>query len=167
MPSRAAVRPRFGQSGPWASGSSWPASSTAGQPVAPPIAGKRQKLLTGQNLQKATPTGLEPATTGSTVRYSNQLSYGPSLRESLIISLLRTSSRRPNEHTLREIRTSPCTGPNPLPASDPAAPVLERGIRNRIAGSAAATPKEPTAGLGAILGDAGVLFPTKQRACLL
>ena len=27
----------------------------------------------------ARPTGLEPATTGSTVRYSNQLSYGPSL----------------------------------------------------------------------------------------
>ena len=26
-------------------------------------------------------TGLEPATTGSTVRYSNQLSYGPFLRE--------------------------------------------------------------------------------------
>jgi hypothetical protein len=28
---------------------------------------------------KARPTGLEPATTGSTVRYSNQLSYGPSV----------------------------------------------------------------------------------------
>src|SRR6476620_3245719 len=28
----------------------------------------------------ARPTGLEPATTGSTVRYSNQLSYGPSIR---------------------------------------------------------------------------------------
>ena len=26
---------------------------------------------------KARPTGLEPATPGSTVRYSNQLSYGP------------------------------------------------------------------------------------------
>ena len=29
----------------------------------------------------ARPTGLEPATTGSTVRYSNQLSYGPLKRE--------------------------------------------------------------------------------------
>lgn len=28
---------------------------------------------------QARPTGLEPATTGSTVRYSNQLSYGPSI----------------------------------------------------------------------------------------
>lgn len=36
----------------------------------------------------ARPTGLEPATTGSTVRYSNQLSYGPSRRlsESRILS---------------------------------------------------------------------------------
>ena len=34
---------------------------------------------TGANgkLNTARPTGLEPATTGSTVRYSNQLSYGP------------------------------------------------------------------------------------------
>ena len=31
------------------------------------------------NLPAARPTGLEPATTGSTVRYSNQLSYGPLL----------------------------------------------------------------------------------------
>ena len=30
---------------------------------------------------QARPTGLEPATTGSTVRYSNQLSYGPNFRE--------------------------------------------------------------------------------------
>ena len=29
-------------------------------------------------LRKARPRGLEPPTTGSTVRYSNQLSYGPS-----------------------------------------------------------------------------------------
>ena len=29
--------------------------------------------------EKAGRTGLEPATTGSTVRYSNQLSYGPKL----------------------------------------------------------------------------------------
>ena len=31
---------------------------------------------------EARPTGLEPATTGSTVRYSNQLSYGPNLESS-------------------------------------------------------------------------------------
>ena len=32
--------------------------------------------------ERATPTGLEPATTGSTVQYSNQLSYGALLEDS-------------------------------------------------------------------------------------
>ena len=32
-----------------------------------------------QGTLKARATGLEPATTGSTVRYSNQLSYAPKL----------------------------------------------------------------------------------------
>lgn len=37
----------------------------------------RQALAaTDTREEKATPTGLEPATTGSTVQYSNQLSYG-------------------------------------------------------------------------------------------
>src|SRR5262247_2063557 len=37
------------------------------------------KALTNQGfiIQQARATGLEPATTGSTVRYSNQLSYAP------------------------------------------------------------------------------------------
>ena len=39
-------------------------------------------LLGSIPIRKARPTGLEPATTGSTVRYSNQLSYGPQLRVS-------------------------------------------------------------------------------------
>ena len=34
-------------------------------------------MLTARKGVKARPTGLEPATTGSTVRYSNQLSYAP------------------------------------------------------------------------------------------
>ncbi len=33
---------------------------------------------------QARPTGLEPATTGSTVRYSNQLSYGPQLEHVIL-----------------------------------------------------------------------------------
>ncbi len=35
------------------------------------------KTLENTPEKQARPTGLEPATTGSTVRYSNQLSYGP------------------------------------------------------------------------------------------
>jgi hypothetical protein len=35
--------------------------------------------MTACGLNVARPTGLEPATTGSTVRYSNQLSYGPNI----------------------------------------------------------------------------------------
>lgn len=42
---------------------------------APTPAGEWQKSLCPHNLDQATLTGLEPATTGSTVRYSNQLSY--------------------------------------------------------------------------------------------
>src|SRR5437762_11154235 len=37
----------------------------------------RERQRTACGLNKARPTGIEPATTGSTVRYSNQLSYGP------------------------------------------------------------------------------------------
>ena len=36
-------------------------------------------LRNNAGVYQARPTGLEPATTGSTVRYSNQLSYGPKL----------------------------------------------------------------------------------------
>ncbi len=36
-----------------------------------------RKSLTRSRLFQARATGLEPATTGSTVRYSNQLSYAP------------------------------------------------------------------------------------------
>ena len=39
--------------------------------------GKSRKSLTYGYLRLARATGLEPATTGSTVRYSNQLSYAP------------------------------------------------------------------------------------------
>src|SRR6185437_11066420 len=39
---------------------------------------KKNKALTlVRALSSTRPTGLEPATSGSTVRYSNQLSYGP------------------------------------------------------------------------------------------
>ena len=38
---------------------------------------KSRKSLTYGSLRQARATGLEPATTGSTVRYSNQLSYAP------------------------------------------------------------------------------------------
>lgn len=36
----------------------------------------RNYLVALTTIKEATPTGLEPATTGSTVQYSNQLSYG-------------------------------------------------------------------------------------------
>ena len=42
-----------------------------------PDEGRYTKYSVRRDLRKARPTGLEPATTGSTVRYSNQLSYGP------------------------------------------------------------------------------------------
>ena len=47
---------------------------------------------TGVFLKKrqARPTGLEPATTGSTVQYSNQLSYGPRVDGSAAISCWET-----------------------------------------------------------------------------
>ena len=40
-----------------------------------PTNDKTPKNIVFRGLQEATLTGLEPATTGSTVRYSNQLSY--------------------------------------------------------------------------------------------
>jgi hypothetical protein len=40
------------------------------------------------------PTGFEPATTGSTVRYSNQLSYGPSLSKKILESRRGTRYRQ-------------------------------------------------------------------------
>ena len=47
---------------------------TADDPI-----GRLQKCLSRRHLDQATLTGLEPATTGSTVRYSNQLSYSAKL----------------------------------------------------------------------------------------
>src|SRR4051794_32268442 len=40
---------------------------------------KRRKSLNLRHFRLTSATGLEPATTGSTVRYSNQLSYAPSI----------------------------------------------------------------------------------------
>jgi hypothetical protein len=42
-----------------------------------PRNGRSRKALTYGSLRQARATGIEPATTGSTVRYSNQLSYAP------------------------------------------------------------------------------------------
>ncbi len=49
-------------------------------------------------ISKARPKGLEPSTPGSTVRYSNQLSYGPSLRWAAIYQPFpeESSNGRPN-----------------------------------------------------------------------
>ena len=43
---------------------------------------EKDGLSVNDTTRKATrPTGFEPATTGSTIRYSNQLSYGPNFGE--------------------------------------------------------------------------------------
>ena len=41
------------------------------------LCSKKNALTAEAARAKTRPTGLEPATPGSTVRYSNQLSYGP------------------------------------------------------------------------------------------
>ena len=46
------------------------------------------------SLEPAGPTGLEPATSGVTVRHSNRLSYGPLSRQSPLLSRPATASRR-------------------------------------------------------------------------
>ena len=46
---------------------------------------KPEETLISSGFHSARPTGLEPATTGSTVRYSNQLSYGPKFAVVLIL----------------------------------------------------------------------------------
>src|SRR3990167_10059800 len=43
----------------------------------PPIEKDSRAIVASPYPASARPTGLEPATTGSTVQYSNQLSYGP------------------------------------------------------------------------------------------
>jgi hypothetical protein len=71
-------------------------------------------VLFGQELKSARATGLEPATTGSTVRYSNQLSYAPSDRENSSRRWGRQPSRWGNERNrarwVREIGWSVTAG---------------------------------------------------------
>lgn len=58
------------------------------------------QVLFFSRLLKARPTGLEPATTGSTVQYSNQLSYGPKASQHRTVNYSPPSSackRRPQE----------------------------------------------------------------------
>src|SRR5690606_5813823 len=62
--------PGEGRSGRW--------TRTAGAALKKENAASR-KTTASVCVGKARPTGLEPATPGSTVRYSNQLSYGPPL----------------------------------------------------------------------------------------
>src|SRR6266545_4361669 len=96
-------------------------------------------------LTLARATGLEPATTGSTVRYSNQLSYAPKLPSlpdlrrflgRLLLSLTpgmtpvtfrncRTFQRTPEKHITRSKKQSPCPTiilPRPLQPSSPPNP---------------------------------------------
>jgi hypothetical protein len=52
-------------------------SNSATQPPVPKTRKTPVKTEVFSTFLQARPTGIEPATTGSTVRYSNQLSYGP------------------------------------------------------------------------------------------
>ena len=56
-------------------------------PPKPPRPQETTKAREVRAFVKARPTGLEPATTGSTVRYSNQLSYVPSLLSAFILGI--------------------------------------------------------------------------------
>ncbi len=61
-------------------------------------------------------TGLEPATTGSTVRYSNQLSYSPNMKHTNAYrtNMKRTNTKRPNTKRPRRVNCSPPRRPETI-----------------------------------------------------
>ena len=65
-------------------------------------------------IKSARPRGLEPPTTGSTVRYSNQLSYGPSRkgRAELYIARIDSQGGSPS------LNAEKCVGPRPANGCD-------------------------------------------------
>ena len=50
---------------------------------------RQSQVTAGPSLSSARARGLEPPTTGSTVRYSNQLSYAPEVFLIMFLSLLK------------------------------------------------------------------------------
>ena len=72
-------------------------------PEVPSIKKDREKHLFFAVFEKARPTGLEPATIGSTVRYSNQLSHGPFALTAVEVELYLSKNR------LQDVLRTPAT----------------------------------------------------------
>ena len=91
-----------------------------------------RKPLTYGYLRLARATGIEPATTGSTIRYSNQLSYAPQKNRVVLLQIATTISHLPTRggddvplppcFSIKELNytttEAPCKGPA-LPVSRP------------------------------------------------